>query len=241
MNEQHDISTPLMRAFTYAWSAIQRKHPEVPNVVITLGAGTSPKERGQVLGHFAPYRWTRDTEHIHELFIGGEGLAAGGASVMATLLHEAAHGVALARNEQDVSRGGRYHNKRFKAIGEEMGLELALDPRSNGIGWSLTTMPESTAKGYAAAIKRLDASIVAYRKGGLVVAPVQPGKPGEGEGEGEGEGAPTGKGRGRASNDNGLSLSCECDKPRKIRVSKTVAALGDIRCGICGGLFEVRS
>lgn len=227
MNAEHDISTPLVRAFTFAWASIQARNPDVPNVVITLGAGSS--RQGTVLGHFAPNRWARGDSHIHELFVGGEGLQRGAPDVMATLLHEAAHGVALARDIQDVSRSGRYHNKAFKALGEELGISLAHDTRKNGIGWSNTTLTDEAAKTYAAAIRRLDAAMVAYRRGERTLAPT-----------GNGEGGPEGKGRGRPSMGNGVALTCECEIPRKIRVSKSTAEMGAIRCELCGSKFLER-
>ena len=73
------------------------------------------------LGHFAANRWTpggADSASIAELFVGGEGQ--GAESVLATLLHVAAHGVADIRQVQDTSRQGRYHNARYKALAEEV-------------------------------------------------------------------------------------------------------------------------
>jgi len=52
-----------------------------------------------------------------ELFVGGEGLRRGAREVLATLLHEAAHGVATTRGVKDTSRQGRYHNRRFAELG----------------------------------------------------------------------------------------------------------------------------
>ena len=73
--------------------------------------------------------WSPDPQHqpasMHlaaELFVGGEGLSQGAESVRATLLHEAAHGLSDVRQIQDTSRQGRYHNTRYKALGEELGL-----------------------------------------------------------------------------------------------------------------------
>jgi hypothetical protein len=40
------------------------------------------------------------------------------------------------------SRQGRYHNRRYAALAQELGLDIAhLDP----IGWSATSVPEPTA------------------------------------------------------------------------------------------------
>ncbi len=227
-----DISTPLVKAFTYAWAAIQKNNPDVPDVVITFGGG-----KPGVLGHFAAHRWAAGDQSINEIFVGAEGLRREPREVMATLLHEAAHGLALTRDIQDVSRGGRYHNARFRELAEEVGIQVE---RHQVIGWSLTTITPETEAQYAAAIRRLEAAMVAHRKtdediltgllGGL-------GGTGGGDGDGDGDSA-FGRGRKRKSS-NGVVLTCQCEKPRRIRVSLTVADAGQIACGICGAEFTL--
>ena len=74
------VTPRLVAALDRAWSQIRAQHLDVSEVVITLGSG--PDGNGPVrLGHFA-----------------GEGLARGPADVLATLLHEAAHGTAAVEN-----------------------------------------------------------------------------------------------------------------------------------------------
>jgi hypothetical protein len=230
MNAETDITTPLVKAFAFAWAAIQKNVPDVPNVVITLGGGR--KHEGLVLGHFAPHRWARGEDTIHELFVGGEGLERGAKAVMGTLLHEAAHGAAIARNVNDVSRGGRYHNGTFKEIGEELGISLTY---SKSLGWSTTELTEAGEKRYATAIRRLDAAIVAFRRDPALQVPgLLPGGLG-------GLGTiPIPKGWGRSSSNNGVTLLCECEKPRRIRVSVMVADGGPITCGVCKADFQER-
>lgn len=88
--------------------------PPSPPVALITASG-----EGKARGHFWAGQWTTKTGGArHEVMIAGEILAEGGISVMRTLLHEGAH----AREVQDVSRGGRWHNKKFKEIAEEMGL-----------------------------------------------------------------------------------------------------------------------
>lgn len=202
-------SGKLVKAIEQAWAAIQAVHVDVPHVVVTLGAG-SGSGAGLTLGHFAPNRWVQADAEVHELFVGGEGLQRGGRAVMGTLLHEAAHGAAQVRNIQDTSRQGRYHNRKFKALGEEFGLVIE---EAGNIGWSATTVPETTAARYARVIAGIDAALSVYRKS-------------------EGRAADTG----RTSNNNGLAAVCSCG--RKIRVSATVYEMGEITCGICGDPFE---
>ncbi|MGH7745754.1 MAG: hypothetical protein ACREQ5_13345 [Candidatus Dormibacteria bacterium] len=204
------IAEQLVGALTAAWSAIKARHAEVPEVVLTVGSGTIGVKPGQArFGHFAAARWQRGDEALAELFVGGEGLQRGAGPVLATLIHEAAHGVAFARGVKDTSRGGKYHNKKFKDIAESMGLVIAHDPV---IGFSPTTLPPSTAAEYRKAIAALEAAITAYRHAEVA-----------------------GVSRPKASN----YVKAECECPRVIRVGKTVLAQDPIICGGCGKDFCV--
>lgn len=52
------ITERLVAALTATWRAIQDRHGDVPDVVLTLGSGTLGARRGEVtLGHFAAGRW----------------------------------------------------------------------------------------------------------------------------------------------------------------------------------------
>lgn len=203
------ITPRLVTALDQAWRAIRARHPDVPEVVIALGSGTDHGRRGLKLGHFADARWQRGDGRLPELFVGGEGLSRGSAAVLGTLLHEGAHGVAAMREIQDTSRQGRFHNTRFRALAEELGLVVA---KTGSIGWSDTTVPDATAALYRAELGRLDAALVAWRHG-------------------ESNG---GRG-GRISSNNPVAARCECG--RRIRVAETVLAAGPITCGLCGTDF----
>jgi hypothetical protein len=207
--EDATISPKLVIALDRTWAAIQARNPDVPTVVITLGSGSG--KAALKYGHFAPERWQNGDGRLPELFIGGEGLQRGARDVLGTLLHEAAHGVASVRGIQDTSRQGRFHNTRVRALGTELGIEVA---QAAGIGWSDTTVPDATAKLYARELKTLAAALVAYRHSEV-----------------------SGGRGGRKSNNNGQAATCGC--PRKIRVSESVLALGPITCGLCGEDFTV--
>ncbi len=201
------VSAPLVSAIELAWEEIRDRHQDVPEVVVTIGSGS--EAQGMRLGHFAANRWERGEDTVHELFVGGEGLRAGATEVFATLLHEAAHAAAQERGVQDTSRQGRYHNKRFKEIAEEFGLDVQ---HSSKIGWSDTAIPTHVAVDYSPTIARLAAAITAYRRAETRAA--------------------TG---GRTSNNNGAAAECSCG--RKIRASLTVLESGPIICGLCGDEF----
>jgi hypothetical protein len=185
------ISPRLVTALDRTWAAIQARHPDVPAVVIALGPGSGTPGHLK-LGHFAPDRWQRADSRLSELFIGGEGLQRG------------------AREIQDTSRQGRFHNARYRALAEELGLVVA---KTGNIGWSDTTVPDATAALYRTELRRLDEALVAYRRAEL------------------------GNGRcGRANNNNGVAARCECG--RRIRVAESVLSAGPITCGLCGKDFE---
>jgi hypothetical protein len=222
------VATPLVQSLENAWRAIQELNPEVPDVVVTFGAGAV--SRGLKLGHFAASVWSHEGNDVHELFVGGEGLQRGAQALMGTLLHEAGHALAEARGVKDTSRQGRYHNKNFKAIAEEMGIAVQHDAQ---LGWSTTTVPDSTAAKYAGAILDLDASITAYRKGFEFLFTGDPTTAGPRSGGGTVK-VPTVPG-GRTNSNNGVVAVCGCG--RKIRISQSVLDLGGITCNVCGEEF----
>ena len=132
------VAARLVAALEACWRAIRRHHPEIPPARLVVAAGFDA--RRHKLGHFAAERWrhARKDGALPEVLIGGEGLERRPEQVFATLLHEAAHALAHAREIQDTSRQGRYHNLRFRALAEELGLVVTPAP---GIGWSATTLP----------------------------------------------------------------------------------------------------
>jgi hypothetical protein len=206
------ISTPMVEALEQAWVEIRCRHPDVPPVVVVLGAG-SLGTPGLRLGHFAAMRWHHEHAgeqggHLAEVFVGGEGLQRGPADVLGTLLHEAAHALAHVRGIKDTSRQGRWHNARFKALAEELGIEVSKDPR---IGWSPTRLPMSIRAGYADTIGTLGAALRLYRAVEL----------------------PAG-GAGKSSN----PPPCVCECGRRIRVAPSVLTAGPITCGVCHSDFE---
>lgn len=203
-----DVTAPIITAIETVWNAIRANHPEVPAVVVTFGAG-SGNRGGLKLGHFADARWEvagEDTQRP-ELFIGGEGLQRGAEGVLATELHEAAHGLAAARGIQDTSRQGRYHNTRFKALAEELGLVVT---KSDSIGWSLSELAEGTADRYREPLQQLHEALVTYRRAEVPAA------------------------SGSTSSNFNPAL-CGCG--RRIRVTRSVLEMADIVCTACGEPF----
>lgn len=80
-----------------------------------------------------------DALGYYEINLCAEHLARPFTEVCATLLHEMVHLWNLQNEVQDTSRGGTYHNKKFKQVAEEHGLIIDQHPK---YGWTLTSLNE---------------------------------------------------------------------------------------------------
>ena len=77
----------------------------------------------------------------HELNLSADYLNRPIENIVATLIHEGCHLCALQNNIKDTSNRGIYHNKRFKALAEERGLQIS---RHETYGWTITEPTEKT-------------------------------------------------------------------------------------------------
>lgn len=111
---------------------------ELPEVIITIQS--SPRAYGHVT---TSKIWNNNNDKYYELNIGAESLNRNIEEITATLLHEMVHIFHLINKIQDTSRSGTYHNKRFKAKAEEIGLIIQYDPK---IGYSITSASEDLIK-----------------------------------------------------------------------------------------------
>ena len=80
-------------------------------------------------------------EKKYEITLVAEYLHLGMLPILSTLLHEMAHLYNLVNNIQDTTRGGTYHNKKFKEIAEKSGLIIE---HHKTYGWTLTRLQPST-------------------------------------------------------------------------------------------------
>jgi hypothetical protein len=173
----------LMSAIEVAYDAVRHNHPELPPAIFVLSP-TSRSGRNTKLGHFFGESWldrdeyetakgilSEDIEAVdeartvmhsrfHEILISAEGLDRGGREVMETVLHEAAHALALARGIKDVT-GYQYHNRNFKVHAEELGLQVE---KFKNRGFAYTQMTDYASELYADQIELLDSHVTAVRK-----------------------------------------------------------------------------
>jgi hypothetical protein len=107
---------------------------------------------------------------MSEVLITVDGLADSAAEIFATLLHEAVHAVAFQRGIKDTSRQGRYHNARFRAIAEELGLEAGRDAP---LGWSSTALAPGTAALYRDTLCALTEALGDHRDHSMALGDVR--------------------------------------------------------------------
>lgn len=214
---------------------IRQNHPEVPAVVIVTGAGTTPL--GGKWGHFRPQGWTTGdaSTQVHEMFMAGETLAKGAKQVLQTMLHESAHALAETRGQQDTSRQGRWHNKTFLTIAQEMGLEYRKDKANPQIGYSEVVLTDVTVDEYADLLAALDAEIHLMVKLPFWLGGTKTGEGDDGEDGGENMGR---KPKGTPVSTSGnVKCVCRCDEPNIIRMSRKVLDQRVVNCGDCDNLF----
>ena len=180
-------------------------------MVIIIASGTDGKHTR--LGHHAPGRWNVAGQQYAEIMISGEGLRRTPNQVLGTLLHEAAHALAHARGIKDTSRQGRYHNKQFKTLAEELGLAVTHDDR---LGWSASTTTPAAEVAYARQLADLAQAMTMWRHG---------------------QTAATGPSAKR--NTNLLAAACPCG--RSIRIAASTLAEAPIICQACDGKFQAKT
>jgi DnaJ domain len=205
------VST-LLKVLEDLWAAIRSRHPEIPPVVIIIASGTGGKQAKW--GHHAPGRWHHGSTEHAEVMISGEGLSRTPREVLATLLHEAAHALAAARGITDTSRQGRYHNRKFALLAEELGLGTQEDP-SGQFGWTVTTVPDATARRYADGLALLTAAMTVWRSAEHTTTAA------------------------RKRDTNLIAAICPCG--RTIRVAASTLEEAPITCQACDGSFEPKN
>ena len=210
--DKSPAASHLLAVLEEAWKAIRRHHGEVPPVVIIIASGTGSKQAKW--GHHAPGRWhDADAEHA-EVMISGEGLFRTSNEVFGTLLHEAAHALAAARGITDTSRQGRYHNRKYAALAEELGLDTSEDP-SGQFGWTVTSITDQTAQRYETQLTALANAMGLWR--GMEHTPAAS----------------------RKRDTNLIAAACPCG--RSIRVAASTLNEAPITCQACDGSFEPKS
>jgi hypothetical protein len=246
------VSSEALAILEEVWESLRVNTPDLPAAVLVLASGTEDVTTPR-FGHWAASRWRVDDIGTRraEVLIAGEALDHGAEQVFATLLHEAAHGLAQARGIKDTSRQGRYHNLHFKQHAEELGLEVR---KGSTHGFCQTFLSDATKTLWADQLEALDALCVrgarpAVERRRRVRSPAAGGerrvgagaqRTATGVGVDDGTGRSPGVGAQELPDLAGgvrITLACACAKSRRITVVPSVARLGDITCSLCGQPF----
>ena len=192
----------IVAALESAHAVIQEK-TGAPRATINVARKT-----GRTMGHFTHAKmWKAGEESFHEIMISANYFERGARAVLGTLLHEVAHSIDLQNGIQGTSGDG-YHNQKFKATAESLGLTIT---QAKGIGWSITEVSDACAERWAEALALIE-------NGLALMADAEQGK----------------KAGGR--NKNLISARCACDGV--IRLSAKVLEKCAPICKNCGGAFK---
>ncbi len=131
----------MQAALQAAFNAINRDfyNNELEKVIITVKEG---RKEG-TLGTFCTAKeWVQNGKERHEINISANYIGSRTVEqTIVTLMHEMVHLYNFQNEIKDTSRGGVYHNKKFKETAEAHGLKIEF---SDQIGWSLTTPTPET-------------------------------------------------------------------------------------------------
>lgn len=94
---------------------------ELEKVIITIEEGYKKHAYGWIE---TKKNWKQGKAERYQINISSDYLDRNINDIVATLLHEMCHLYALQNNIKDTSRSGIYHNKKFKQIAEEHGLDV---------------------------------------------------------------------------------------------------------------------
>ena len=194
----------IFRALNADWFGGELEEP-----IITIQS--TPKAYGHVTVAKA---WKRKDNWRHELNLGAEMLNRPIEHVVATMVHEMVHLYNIAHNVQDCSRGGMYHNRKFRDEAERRGLVIEHHEK---YGWTIT---EPGDKLLEYIIEQGWTEICINRDGGTWTPPKNGGsKAGESGAEDGGE---------KPKRSSTRKLVCPCCK-QSVRATKAV----NILCGNC--------
>lgn len=113
--------------------------------------------RKSAYGWYGREHWQNGEGKPAELNISAEDLKRPAEDVLLTLAHEMVHQLAHETGVKDTSRGGRYHNQRFRALAEEVGLVAPAEPDKK-LGFSAVTWGPTGARARKA-FDSLDSSV----------------------------------------------------------------------------------
>ena len=150
---------PVIEKFESLFSTFNMKfyNGELEKPVITVSPDTTKGAYGWCTSWKAWKKAEEKDTGYYEINMCAEHLTRSFSELCGTLLHEMVHLYNLQNGIQDTSRGGTYHNKKFKEIAEQHGLIIDNSPK---YGWTITHLNQK-AEQFINSLN--DAGFVLYR------------------------------------------------------------------------------
>lgn len=148
----------------YAYINNNKFDGQLPEVILTVQS----KGKTNAYGWFSVNKvWEHGQDRKHEINISAESINRGYIEVARTLWHEMIHLYCAENDIKDCSRGGTYHNKRFKQVSEQYGFYYPDDAYSDKYGWSFSRLTDESIEflerhnidGDIFAINRIDLTV----------------------------------------------------------------------------------
>lgn len=113
----------------------------LPPVIITIQS----KGKRDALGWFTVGKvWSDGTQEMHEINISAEYAGRDFMDIMKTMHHEMIHLYCAVNDIKDCSRGGTYHNTKFKIASEQHGFYYEEDAYDKKHGWTFSKLTDRT-------------------------------------------------------------------------------------------------
>jgi len=134
----HSVVAGLENMFSIFNTKFYNKKLQTPVIAVSSDGGIG------AYGWLTTWKaWAREgTDGYYEINMSAEYLARPFDEVCATMLHEMVHLWNLQNEVQDTSRGGTYHNKKFKIEADQRGLLISQHAK---YGWTLTELNQEGA------------------------------------------------------------------------------------------------
>ncbi len=155
------VSGPLVSTIETVWSGIPGRHPDLPDVVVAVASGSAGRGRTPKRGTSAPTDGYATVYGCPSCSTAVRDWLPVRVSLSPCCYARPPTDSPETRAIPDTSSDGRYHNSRYRALAEELGLVVARHQRS---GLPLTTIPGTTGRTYHGEINLLATAIVAHRR-----------------------------------------------------------------------------
>jgi hypothetical protein len=138
------IEPGLLIALDGIYTSLCKNHPDLPRALVTVEEPHPAVRRRVACWRPGPFITAAGTfegriafgyPSAHRPEVPKALFTAPGERIMEIIVHEAAHALGTARSVKNTSRGGTWHNERYKELAEELGLIVSKTDKG---GWNET-------------------------------------------------------------------------------------------------------